>query len=55
MNELTTDDIRDMTDTVMELNLPPKELRTFTLNQSLDIAKAFIAVMRNRHGVEIIY
>ena len=48
-------DIELMTDTVMELNLPPRELRVFVLNQSLEIAKVFIAVMRNRHGIEIMY
>jgi hypothetical protein len=46
-------DMELLTDTVMELKLPPKELRVFMLNQDFEIAKAFIAVMRKRHGVEI--
>jgi len=55
MNELTTDDIKDMTDVVCQQGLNRQQLRTFALNQSLDIAKAFITVMRNRHGIEVIY
>jgi len=55
MENLTTDDIMEMTDIVSSQGLNTRELRIFALNQDMDIAKVFIAVMRNRHGIEIIY
>jgi len=54
MEILTIDDIRDMTDVLTQQELTPAELRIFALNQSLDIAKAFITVMWNRHHIEIL-
>ena len=55
MDALTIDDVMEMTDTILSQQLSRTQLRTFAMNQSLDIAKAFIAVMRSRHGIEIIY
>ena len=54
MDALTIEDIVDMTDVVRQQGLNPTQLRLFALKQDLDIAKAFIAVMRDRHQIEII-
>jgi len=53
MEDLTTDDVMEMTDVVSSQGLSPTELRIFALNQDHDIARVFISVMRNRHGIEI--
>ena len=54
METLTIDDIKAMSDVVCQ-QLSKPQLRIFALNQSLDIAKAFISVMQNRHGIDIMY
>ena len=54
MEVLTTDDIIEMTDTISSQGLSTTELRLFTLNQDLDIAKIFISIMRTRHNIEIL-
>jgi len=54
MDALTIEDIVDMTDIIRQQGLNRSELRLFALKQDHDIAKAFIAVMRDRHQIEII-
>ena len=54
MEVLTTSDIIEMTDVVSSQGLSQTELRMFVLNQDQDIAKAFIAVMRTRHQIELL-
>jgi len=53
MDVLTIDDIIDMTDVVSLQGLNQTQLRMFTLNQDLDVARVFIKTMRNRHDIEI--
>jgi hypothetical protein len=53
MEVLTISDIEDMSDVISSQGLSSAELRIFALNQTLDIAKAFIAVMWDRHRIEV--
>ena len=53
MNHLTTADIKEMTDIVSQQGLTQTQLRLFALNQDHDVAKAFIAVMRTRHSIDV--
>ena len=53
MEDLTIHDIREMTDIVSSQGLSQTELRLFALNQDMDIAKVFIATMRDRHQIDI--
>ena len=55
MDALTIDDIVLMTDVISSQQLSRIELRMFALNQDMDIAKAFIAMMWSRHRIEIMY
>ena len=55
MEILTIDDIHEMTDIVSSQGLTLPQLRIFALNQTLDIAKAFIDTMRTRHQIDIMY
>ena len=55
MDALTIDDVIEITDVVSSQGLSVRELRMFALNQDMDIAKAFIAMMWSRHSIEIMY
>ena len=55
MQDLTIDDIKEMTDVVSSQGLSQTQLRIFALNQTLDIAKVFIDTMRTRHQIDIMY
>ena len=53
MDALTIQDIEDMTDIVSSQGLSRTQLRIFALNQSRDIAKAFISIMYTRHRIDV--
>jgi len=50
---MSKEDIELMTDTVMELDMPPSELRMFVLRLPKFVSPDFLSIMRTRHRVEV--